>query len=1096
MYAVEGTLLEKPTSLETLTVPSSIQVATELSSGLRPKNDSASAGGLPNQSARREEAKINAPDSAPARKTKITLRAPHPQVSVPKELVSVTDHDTHKFGLLKSQIHESAGTESSASLDDEQLDHASVLSGGSFDLKAPFEIESTLDAFTKLMEGLRSDLHGWREISTQAELRQATMNARSRPGPKIDQNLPDPFKAITEKRRSAKDGLQERQQSKKSLVIRTTPSSFPTGGVLLPKYQAIGRVSSSVLAPNYKTAKHWAYSAEDENDPDLNRKYKDFQSHYAIDFDSLNAQRQCQELVWLWRPWVEEAFARLRIRHTDILYFFTFHQFEPERRIEHGSEQWGTCRTCGLADTKSRSDNFNDESFKALPRPNDQSLAYAAFLARAFHDMSGVSLWHIAEGGMLQPHYWEERETTAQQSNLCLICFRHRCPDHGSYKDPEADTDAGEGSVFVNDSEQDFNVRRYVSLPDVHPQADDKTHLCGVFCVQPPPSLHRMLGRQIDGAIDGDIRQAKEQVRRILSDNQLCSRSCFWDAPNRRDIKASEVKFQPFLSASQKALVEKLIPFYLHNPRGPCLISRIIRDVDCLMVFNHMIFTIYNPSHPQDLPGAISGTTAGQPGSNQTGKKRRVITVMDTTKSADLVNRPVFHPCSHEGPCHSSSTCNCAKDKVHCQQFCGCDKSCSRRFRGCTCKTGGRKMCFEDSRCECWMHSRECDPHLCGSCGVVDVLDSSNKYKDEIRTGRCRNNRIQLGILAPTTKAPSQVQGYGLYSRSEILMHDFIGEYTGEIVSRSEGNRRGTIYHLINQEYLFNLNLDQEIDASKNGNKMRFMNNSQREEYINVEAKSLFCGGVVRIGLFAKRDIKAGAELLWKYGYSAELVKFFWEPGEKPATARALIPYSNERLSRSTGKNKLAGETPRKPRERGSPSMAVSRKKRRKRPLVESPAHERNNGADDSSGEEVLEGTVADLPKLSEIDDSADSDYETKDPVSEDAETEDDDVDEDSDLDPVHEARGRTAGSRTPKRGQGNLAQVTPSSSRSVGGSTTRHRNHTADTGVKKNSRQIIDHRRRQINPGDKRLGGRAQQRAWETRKHNSLGAQMATSPE
>ncbi len=589
----------------------------------------------------------------------------------------------------------------------------------------------------------------------------------------------------------------------------------------------------------------------------------------------------------------------------------------------------------------------------------------------------------------------------------------------------------------------------------------------------------------------------KEHVRRILADDQLCSRSCFWDVSNRRDIKASEVKFQPFLSASQKALVEKLIPFYLHNPRGPCLISRVIKDVDCLMVFNHMVFAMNNPPHPQDTVGALSDAGIGQSGSNQTGKKKRVVTVMDTTKTADLANRPAFLPCSHEGPCHSSSICACASDKVHCEQFCGCDKSCSRRFRGCTCKAGGRKMCFEDSRCECWTHSRECDPHLCGTCGVVEVLDSVNKYTDEIRTGRCKNNRIQLALPAPTTKAPSQVQGYGLYSRAEILMGDYIGEYTGEIISRSEGNRRGTIYHLINQEYLFNLNQDQEIDASKIGNKMRFMNNSQREEYINVEAKSLFCSGVVRIGLFARRDIRAGAELLWKYGYSAELVKFFWEPGEKPTTDRALIPYSNERLARNTGKNKLAGEIRRNPAGSGSPASAASRKQKRKRPLVESPVQEPNRGDEESSEEEALEGPAADLPKLTELDNSEDSDYyETNDQVvTEDPETEDDDVDEESDLEPAQESRGRTAGSGTPKTARSNFAHGTTSSSRSVGGSTSRDSKHTADTSVKKNSRQIIDHRRRQIKPGDKRLGGQAQQRAWETRKHNGLGAQVASSP-
>ncbi|KAK5242686.1 hypothetical protein LTR40_012694, partial [Exophiala xenobiotica] len=108
-------------------------------------------------------------------------------------------------------------------------------------------------------------------------------------------------------------------------------------------------------------------------------------------------------------------------------------------------------------------------------------------------------------------------------------------------------------------------------------------------------------------------------------------------------------------------------------------------------------------------------------------------------------------------------------------------------------------------RCDCWSHNRECDPFLCGKCGVLEVLDSYNKYDDDMRKGRCKNNRIQLGLPAPTTKAPSQVQGYGLYSRAEIMAGDFIGEYTGEIISINEGDRRGAMYHVLKQEYLFTI---------------------------------------------------------------------------------------------------------------------------------------------------------------------------------------------------------------------------------------------------------------------------------------------------
>jgi hypothetical protein len=214
-------------------------------------------------------------------------------------------------------------------------------------------------------------------------------------------------------------------------------------------------------------------------------------------------------------------------------------------------------------------------------------------------------------------------------------------------------------------------------------------------------------------------------------------------------------------------------------------------------------------------------------------------------------------------------------------------------------------------------------------------------------------------------------------------MGDFIGEYTGEIVSISEANRRGTIYHLMNQEYLFSVNRDQEIDGSRHGNKMRFMNNSQRDENINVEPKSLLCNGLIRIGLFAKRDIGAGVELLLQYGYSPEKVKFFWEPGENPVTARALIPFSNERMAKNTGENKLAGETSRNTQDKSTKSPTVPQRLKRKRPIRESPEQEEGSEAvvadspaeQEEEEEEEVEASDHEPIHVPDMDDSADSDY-------------------------------------------------------------------------------------------------------------------------
>lgn len=275
--------------------------------------------------------------------------------------------------------------------------------------------------------------------------------------------------------------------------------------------------------------------------------------------------------------------------------------------------------------------------------------------------------------------------------------------------------------------------------------------------------------------------------------------------------------------------------------------------------------------------------------------RRRKITVKSKKHRNDLGKhilpeaREVFIPCSHTGPCQDNPACSCFKAKIACEHYCGCQASCQRRWKGCNCAAGPNRVCSNDARCECWNGSRECDPWLCKSCGVLEVLDQANKYDEDIRKGRCCNNRLQLGIPARTIKAPSEVQGYGLFAGENIEEGDFIGEYKGEIISQPESDRRGAMYHLLGSEYLFILNATQQVDATNFGNKTRFMNNSNLEANINVAGCLMLCSGVHRIMLYAKKKIKAGEELLYNYDYPEEVSKHFWERGQVESSKTAAI---------------------------------------------------------------------------------------------------------------------------------------------------------------------------------------------------------------
>jgi hypothetical protein len=169
-----------------------------------------------------------------------------------------------------------------------------------------------------------------------------------------------------------------------------------------------------------------------------------------------------------------------------------------------------------------------------------------------------------------------------------------------------------------------------------------------------------------------------------------------------------------------------------------------------------------------------------------------------------LDQRPPFTPCSHEGTCDEAD-CSCARDKVQCEKSCGCKKGCDRRFSGCRCYQKS-KLCSNE-KCPCFLANRECDPDLCGKCGVIDVLDPVNRDQEaEWLAKRCRNCYIQRGVSKRTLVGTSTIHGFGLFLGEDVKAKEFIGEYRGEIIGRQEGERRGTIDYYRDLSYLFTLN--------------------------------------------------------------------------------------------------------------------------------------------------------------------------------------------------------------------------------------------------------------------------------------------------
>ncbi|RZC21871.1 Histone-lysine N-methyltransferase EZA1 isoform A [Glycine soja] len=238
-----------------------------------------------------------------------------------------------------------------------------------------------------------------------------------------------------------------------------------------------------------------------------------------------------------------------------------------------------------------------------------------------------------------------------------------------------------------------------------------------------------------------------------------------------------------------------------------------------------------------------------------------------------------YTPCGCQGIC--TQECSCLRKGTYCEKYCGCSKLCDSRFKGCYCVKG---QCRSEL-CLCFASNRECDPDVCQNCWV-SCNDGSSGEPPRHEDGQCENMNLLLGKKERILLSKSNVAGWGAFAKNPIIKNICLGEYTGELITHKEAEKRGKLYDHINNSYLFNINDQWVIDARRFGNKLKFTNHSLEP---NCYAKVMLVGGDHRVGIFAKENIKAGDELFYHYYYHEKCTPpWALPPKEKASKAHEL----------------------------------------------------------------------------------------------------------------------------------------------------------------------------------------------------------------
>lgn len=136
----------------------------------------------------------------------------------------------------------------------------------------------------------------------------------------------------------------------------------------------------------------------------------------------------------------------------------------------------------------------------------------------------------------------------------------------------------------------------------------------------------------------------------------------------------------------------------------------------------------------------------------------------------------------------------------------------------------------------------------------------------------CTNKRFQKFQYPSLKVLPMIFKRFGLVADEDIPENSFIIEYVGEVIDKSQLQIRQAEYSNLEFNYLMQLDAAHVIDATKKGNKARFINHSCDA---NACAEKWIVNGKLRIGIFSCQPIKINEEITIDYGVDGIFEKCF-----------------------------------------------------------------------------------------------------------------------------------------------------------------------------------------------------------------------------